>query len=158
MNKLWAPWRIEYVRKPKSKRCILCRASKSKKRDKKLFVVARGIYSFSILNTYPYNNGHFMVCPIRHIKKLEDLNKNEILEIYELIKKTKKMTDKVLRPDGYNMGINLGRAAGAGIDDHIHIHVVPRWQGDTNFMTVVTNTKVISQSLQDLYDKLTKVR
>ncbi len=99
-----------------------------------------------------------MVCPIRHIEKIEDLNKNEILDIYELIKKTKKMTDKVLRPDGYNMGINLGRAAGAGIDDHIHIHVVPRWQGDTNLMPVVANTKVISQSLNNLYDKLTKVK
>ena len=156
MNKMWAPWRIKYVSKPKDKKCILCRAAKNKKLDKKLFVILRGKYSFSVLNIYPYNNGHFMVSPYRHVKNLEQLKKEEILDLYEVIKRTKRLTDKVLKPEGYNLGVNLGRVGGAGIDGHTHIHVVPRWQGDTNFMPVIHNTKVISQSLTDLYSKLTK--
>ena len=99
-----------------------------------------------------------MVSPYRHVKNLEQLKKEEVLDLYNVIKKTKRLTDKVLKPKGYNLGVNLGRVSGAGIDDHIHIHVVPRWQGDTNFMPVIHNTKVISQSLTDLYSKLTKIK
>ncbi|MBL7196883.1 MAG: HIT domain-containing protein [Candidatus Omnitrophica bacterium] len=155
MNKIWAPWRIKFIQKPKNKNCILCLASKNKKLDKKQLVIMRGKHSFSLLNIYPYNNGHFMVCPVRHVKKLEELKTEEILDLFEVIKKTKGLIDKILKPEGYNIGINLGRISGAGIDNHIHIHVVPRWQGDTNFMPVISNTKVISQSLKSLYDKLT---
>ncbi|MFC1645615.1 HIT domain-containing protein [Candidatus Omnitrophota bacterium] len=158
MNKLWAPWRIKYIQKPKSKKCILCLASKNKKSDKRLFVIKRGEYSFSLLNIYPYNSGHFMVSPIRHVKKLEELKQEEVLDLFNVIKMTKRLTDKVLKPKGYNIGINLGRIAGAGIDNHIHIHVVPRWGGDSNFMPVISNTKVISQSLGDLYNRLTKIK
>jgi ATP adenylyltransferase len=155
VNKIWAPWRTRYIQKPKAEKCILCTASKDKNNDKKLFVIIRGKFSFSLLNIYPYNNGHFMASPIRHIKNLEDLKNKEVLDLYDVIKKTKKLTDKILRPHGYNIGVNLGRVSGAGIDDHIHIHVVPRWSGDTNFMPVIYDTKIISQSLQDLYNKLT---
>jgi len=156
MNKIWAPWRIKYIQKnKKTKGCILCSAFKNKKSDKKQFVIIRGKYSFSLLNIYPYNNGHFMVCPNRHIKRLEQLNSKEILDLFEVIRRTKKLTDKTLKPEGYNMGINLGKISGAGIDNHIHLHVVPRWKGDVNFMPIIANTKIISQSLKSLYDELT---
>ncbi|MFC1709423.1 HIT domain-containing protein [Candidatus Omnitrophota bacterium] len=158
MNKIWAPWRIKYVKKAKGKKCVLCIASKNKKLDKKYFVVVRSKFCYSILNIYPYNNGHFMVCPVRHIKNIEDLKKDEALDLFDVIKRTKKLTDKVLRPQGYNIGTNLGRMAGAGIDDHIHIHVVPRWEGDTSFMSVISNVKVIPQSLKNLYNSLIKVK
>lgn len=157
MNKIWAPWRIKYIKKIKNRKCIFC-LSKNKKMDKKRFVIIRQKYSFSILNTFPYNNGHFMVCPIRHVKKLEQLRQEEILDIFDVIKKTNKLMDKILKPAGYNIGINFGKISGAGVDNHLHIHVVPRWQGDTNFMPIISNTKVISQSLNDLYNELLKVK
>lgn len=97
-----------------------------------------------------------MVCPNRHVKKIEQLKSMEILDIFEVIKKTKKLTDRALKPEGYNLGINLGKISGAGIDNHIHVHVVPRWKGDTNFMPIIANTKIISQSLKDLYKQLIK--
>ena len=157
MNKIWAPWRIRYIEKSKNKEsCVLCFFAKNKKLDKKHFVILRGEYCFSVLNIYPYNNGHFMTSPLRHIKNIEDLSKEEILDIFEIIKKTKAIINSALKPNGYNIGINLGKVSGAGIDKHLHIHVVPRWQGDTNFMPTISNTKIISQSLKELYDKLTK--
>ena len=156
MKKLWAPWRIKYVsKKTKEKKCIFC-LPKNIKSDKKKLVILRSKHSFSILNLYPYNNGHFMVCPIRHLKKIEDLKQNEITDLFKVITKTKKLIDRVLKPQGYNIGINLGKLAGAGIENHLHIHVVPRWNGDNNFMPVTAKTKVISQSLTDLYALLTK--
>ncbi|MDD5005623.1 MAG: HIT domain-containing protein [Candidatus Omnitrophica bacterium] len=158
MNKIWAPWRIKYIRKPENKKCVLCLPSKNKAIDKKRFVILRGKHSFSVLNIYPYNNGHFMACPVKHIKKLEELKQAEILDLFDVIKKTIKLVDKALKPKGYNLGINLGKVSGAGIDKHLHIHVVPRWNGDTNFMPIISNTKVISQSLKDLYKRLVKVK
>jgi ATP adenylyltransferase len=157
LNKIWAPWRIKYVRKTKSEGCILCRAAKSQKTDRKYFVIVRGRYCFSILNIYPYNNGHFMTCPLRHIKDLAQLKKEEVLDLFQVIEDTKKLTDKILKPQGYNIGLNLGRVSGAGIADHIHVHVVPRWEGDTNFMPLISDTKVIPQSLKSLYGNLTNV-
>ncbi|MFH1622425.1 MAG: HIT domain-containing protein [Candidatus Omnitrophota bacterium] len=155
MNKIWAPWRIKYIQNNKKiKKCVLCFAFKNKRLDKNNFVILRGKHSFSLLNIYPYNNGHFMICPNRHVKKLEQLNSNEILDLFEVIKKTKRLTHKVLKPEGYNMGINLGKISGAGIDNHLHLHVVPRWKGDTNFMPIIANTKIISQSLKALYEEL----
>lgn len=158
MNKIWAPWRIKYIQKPKNKNCIFCLYSKNIKSDEKQFVIFRGKHSFSLLNIYPYNNGHFMVCPVRHVKDLEALKQEEALDLFEVLKKTKKIINKILRPKGYNIGINLGTVSGAGIDKHLHIHVVPRWQGDTNFMPIISNTKIISQSLIDLYNKLIEIK
>jgi len=155
MNKIWAPWRIKYISMHKQKRCIFC-LKHNKKTDKQKFVILRGEYSFSLLNIYPYNNGHFMVCPKRHIKDIEQLTKEELADLFEVLKKTKKIIEKTLKPQGYNIGINVGRISGAGVDKHLHIHVVPRWKGDTNFMPVVSDTKVVSQSLKDLYNKLIK--
>lgn len=161
MNMLWAPWRmtyIHYAKQAKHKKCILCTIAKNKKQDKKNLVIIRGERTFSVLNLYPYNNGHFMVCPLRHVKTLEGLRKEEISELFDMIKKTKKLTDKTLRPNAYNIGINTGRISGAGVLGHIHIHVVPRWQGDTNFMPVIANTKVIPQYLASLHKELLKAR
>jgi len=109
-----------------------------------------------MLNIFPYNNGHVMVAPNRHVASLDKLKEKELLELLKLINRTKNKLDKCLRPEGYNIGANIGRIAGAGFPGHVHIHIVPRWNGDTNFMPVIGNTKVISQSLQELYKKLKK--
>ncbi len=154
-NKLWAPWRTAYIRNHKKQQgCLFCRILKSNK-DKDNFVISRTKFSLTMLNLYPYNNGHLMVAPKRHVRSLENLNNNEILDIMNSVKKAMAMLDKTIRPHGYNVGINVGRIGGAGFDKHLHIHIVPRWQGDTNFMPVVFNTKVISQSLEELYAALT---
>lgn len=156
MDKLWAPWRIKYIQNiPKTKGCIFCQAKKSKN-DKKPRVVLRTKYSFVILNTFPYNNGHLMVVPNRHVKNMEDLNDQEILDFNKTLIKIKKSLQKVLKPEGFNIGINLGKSAGAGVEGHLHIHIVPRWRGDTNFMPTLSNTKIVSQSLDELYVQLKK--
>lgn len=151
MDKLWAPWRIKYISAKLSKVCVFCAALKSKDAD---YVVFKNKNSFCLLNTFPYNNGHLMIAPVRHLKDLSQLNNNEALELFQSINTAKSLLDKVLKPDGYNIGINLSKSAGAGITGHIHIHIVPRWQGDTNFMPVLNNTKIISQSLNELRGQL----
>jgi ATP adenylyltransferase len=151
MNKLWAPWRIGYITHKKPLKCIFCQQPKKKKQDKKNFVIKRTKNAFSLLNIFPYNNGHLLVAPYKHVKDLRDLNREEILELMDLVKEALNLLDKKLKPQGYNIGLNLGRIAGAGFDQHIHIHIVPRWKGDTNFMSVINDTKVIAQSLKELY-------
>ena len=155
MDKLWAPWRITYVSNTRLKGCIFCKAFKEKK-DKKNFVVLRSDHSFAILNTFPYNNGHVMVVSKRHVSSIENLNDNEILDLNRVVTKMIRSLKIALNPAGFNVGMNLGKVAGAGIDKHLHIHIVPRWLGDTNFMPVLSDTKIISQSLSELYKKLTK--
>jgi ATP adenylyltransferase len=151
MKNIWAPWRIDYVSNPKKdKKCIFCKKAKEKD-DKANFVLLRAEYSFALLNIYPYSNGHLMVAPYRHISDFNDLEDSELNEIFKLIKISKERLKKYLNPEGFNIGINIGAAAGAGIKDHIHFHLVPRWIGDTNFMPLLADTKVISQSLNDLY-------
>jgi ATP adenylyltransferase len=148
MNKLWAPWRRKYIETAKKqKSCIFCEAAKLKEKHK---VVFKTKYSVVLLNIYPYNNGHLMVCPTRHTKDLTSLKTEEILDLFESLKKAQSLLQKTLKPEGFNIGMNLSRSAGAGITNHIHIHIVPRWNGDTNFMPVISGTKVISQSLEDL--------
>jgi len=157
MEKLWAPWREQYLYDDKPKGCILCISQKANKRsDKKKLIIERSTHSFSILNKYPYNNGHVMIVPFRHVKDLEKLKADEILDMMSLLNHTKKILDDKLNPDGYNIGINLGQSAGAGIKGHVHIHIVPRWNGDTNFMPIFAKTKVISQSLDSLYNIMVK--
>ena len=109
-----------------------------------------------MLNLYPYNNGHVMVAPFKHAKSLEFLTQEELIDLIESVKKAKLLLDKTLKPQGYNIGINISRIAGAGFDQHLHIHIVPRWQGDTNFMPTLFDTKIISQSLKTLFNELTK--
>ena len=150
MDRLWAPWRIKYVSSSTRKGCIFCKAFKEKK-DYSNLIILRSKHCFVILNIYPYNNGHVMIVPNRHIKDLEKLSKDEILDLTATMIKTKNIIKDILRPDGFNIGINIGKVAGAGVESHLHIHIVPRWNGDTNFMPIINNTKVIPQSLKDLY-------
>lgn len=156
MERLWAPWRTKYItRAANMKGCVFCRKLKAKN-DCAAYIIERSRHSFSILNIYPYNNGHIMIVPYRHVDDLTKLNEEEISDMMALLNRTQKLLTKKLRPDGFNIGINIGRAAGAGIKNHVHIHIVPRWVGDVNCMPVFTSTKVISQSLDALYGLLTK--
>ncbi|NJE26730.1 HIT domain-containing protein [Thermococcus sp. MV5] len=155
MKLLWAPWRIEYIRSPKHNGCIFCDFPKENK-DKERLILYKGKNAFIIMNNYPYNPGHVMIAPYRHVGKWEDLTDEELLEIMKLSQLIIKALKKAMNPDGFNMGVNLGRVAGAGIDDHVHFHVVPRWNGDTNFMPVLTNTKVVPESLEEAYKELKK--
>jgi len=152
MDKLWAPWRSKYIYLRKAKKCIFCgnRTGPGRKR----YIVDKSGYSFAMLNLYPYNNGHVMVAPYRHVRGLELLTDKELFDLVKLANKMKKTIDKRLKPHGYNMGLNIGRVAGAGFAGHVHIHIVPRWRGDSNFMPVVGNTKVVSESLDAMYKLL----
>lgn len=153
LNKLWAPWRIKYLKIKKQKGCMFCNALKS---PEKSYIILKTRYSFAILNIFPYNNGHIMVAPLRHVRELSQLKDCEILDIFKNLNKVKALLEKTLGPHGYNIGINVSKTAGAGITGHMHIHMVPRWMGDTNFMPVIHNTKIISQSLDELYKELKK--
>lgn len=154
MDHLWAPWRMEFIREVgKAAGCFLCNAGASD-RDREDLVVARGRTAFVLLNRYPYNNGHLLVCPRRHEGRLEGLTSEELSEIMALTIEAKRAMDRLMAPQGYNIGVNLGRAAGAGVEDHFHMHIVPRWSGDTNFITSIGSTKVIPQSLEELWQGL----
>ncbi len=154
MEKLWAPWRIGYILSNKKEEgCVFCNAYNSENDEEKL-VLYRSKYAFIIMNLYPYNAGHIMVVPNRHLDSPLKLKEEEQLDMFKLVNKGIDAISKVMKPDGFNLGMNLGRVAGAGIDDHIHIHIVPRWSGDTNFMSTVSDTKVISEALKETYFKL----
>ncbi len=147
MDRLWAPWRIKYLTLKKQKGCIFCKSLKPQNKKELIF---SNKHSFCILNAYPYNNGHVMVSPKRHVKELSQLKDPELIDLFKTLNTAKELLDKVLKPAGYNIGINVSRCAGAGIIGHLHIHIVPRWNGDTNFMPALNNTRVISQSLGQL--------
>jgi len=153
MEQLWAPWRIQYVTRPKETGCILCQKSKENK-DETNFILHRSQNNFIILNAFPYNPGHLMIAPYRHIANLQDLSDDEVTDHFNLVKKSLALLKEILNPDGFNIGLNIGKVAGAGIEEHLHTHIVPRWQGDVNFMPVLSNTKVISEELAATYKKL----
>ncbi len=153
MKQLWAPWRIEYIQMEKPKGCILCDKPKQKD-DADNYILYRGDKNFIIMNSYPYNSGHLMIAPYGHIANLEEFTGEERDEHFEIVSRSVKILKQVFKPDGFNIGINLGRVAGAGIDDHVHTHIVPRWQGDTNFMPVTAGSKVINEALAETYQKL----
>jgi len=155
MNRLWAPWRETYITKiiDKEKSCIFCRIL-ADNQDKKHLIFIRKPYAYVVLNLYPYSNGHCLVVPNRHVNDISKLPQEEYAQLMELLRETKDLLQTVLEPQGFNVGINLGRIAGAGIPGHVHIHIVPRWKGDHNFMPVTASTKVISQSLSGIYKKL----
>ncbi len=153
MEQIWAPWRIQYIQMEKSEGCILCEKPKENK-DVQNYILFRGNKNFVILNSYPYNPGHLMVSPYRHVAGLEELTKDEQQEHFELVSRGIKVLKGVFNPGGFNIGINMGKAAGAGIEDHFHTHIVPRWQGDTNFMPVLSEVKVLPEALADTYQKL----
>jgi ATP adenylyltransferase len=148
MKKLWAPWRINYVQGKKTKGCIFCAAAKSS--DAHEHVIFRTEHSLCILNIFPYNNGHLMIAPLRHVRDLSKLRDGELLDLMRSVEKARSLLMKTLKPEGFNIGINMSAVAGAGIPGHLHVHIVPRWKGDTNFMPVLGDTKIISQSLAQL--------
>jgi ATP adenylyltransferase len=151
MDRLWAPWRKKYITAKKQKGCIFCRSARARHKN---YVLFKTKHSISMLNIFPYNNGHLLCAPLRHIKEFTQLKDNELLDLFKALNKTQKILKKVLKPDGFNIGINVSSFAGAGVAGHIHIHIVPRWKGDTNFMPVLFDTKVVSESLHDLYKRL----
>jgi ATP adenylyltransferase len=159
MDTLWAPWRLAYVAAPKPSTdespCFICRGL-SQQADRENLIVTRAASSVVLLNRFPYNNGHLLVAPREHKGQFSELDDAELLELMKQIARMTGILDLAMHPDGYNIGLNLGRAAGAGLPGHLHWHIVPRWQGDTNFMPVFSDTKVISQSLDALYDVLLK--
>jgi ATP adenylyltransferase len=153
MDQLWAPWRHEFIYVRQRRGCIFCRAVKSRA-NQRHYVVSRSRHAFALLNIYPYNNGHVMVAPRRHMASLTRCRDAELLDLWRLVNAVQTRLQRVLRPQGFNLGVNVGRPGGAGIPGHVHVHVVPRWTGDTNFMPVVAHTKIISDSLDALYQRL----
>lgn len=153
MEHIWAPWRIEYIRGEKPEGCILC-TKPAEDNDKENFILYRGKNNFIMLNAYPYNPGHLMVAPYRHIGNLEELTAAERNEHFELVSRCIRVLKNVFNPGGFNIGANIGKVAGAGIEDHFHSHIVPRWLGDTNYITVLPDIRVIPQALVDSYDTL----
>ncbi|MEN3000173.1 MAG: HIT domain-containing protein [Acidilobaceae archaeon] len=151
-SQLWAPWRYAYVSttgQKREKECVFCEAPK--KSDEEALILYRGETAYVILNRYPYNNGHLMIVPNRHVAKLEELSQEELVEIVKMIRASLKALQEAYKPDGFNVGVNIGKAAGAGIEDHVHVHVVPRWFGDTNYMAVLAGVNVIPQLLSESY-------
>jgi ATP adenylyltransferase len=150
MKRLWAPWRGEYVTAAGRDGCIFCEKPRVGN-DEAERIICRSASSFSMLNRFPYNGGHLMVAPFRHVGSMEELTDEELTDLFKLVRNSVALVKCAMKAEGCNVGINLGRVAGAGVDAHIHVHVVPRWSGDVNFMPVIADTKVVSQSLDDVY-------
>jgi ATP adenylyltransferase len=157
LHQLWAPWRLSYVATARAPApddaCFICQGL-AEADDRRHLIALRTPRSVVVLNRFPYNNGHLLVAPLAHKGTLDDLDAAEMLETQETLRRMVRVLDGLMRPDGYNVGLNLGRAAGAGLPGHLHWHVVPRWNGDTNFMPVLADTKVLVQSLDAFYDLL----
>ncbi len=157
MDHLWAPWRLSYVAAPKpptvGEDCFICRGL-AENNDRANLIAQRREHSVVLLNLFPYNNGHLLIAPKAHKATLEALTVDELLDVMEGVRESVRTLGELMKPDGFNVGLNLGKAAGAGLPGHLHWHVVPRWNGDTNFMPVLSETRVIVQSLEALYDLL----
>lgn len=153
MENLWAPWRIDYILGPKPDECVFCLPDHSDE-DRERLVLCRGEYNFVIMNKFPYNNGHLMVTPYRHVMNLFELEPHESHESIELMSLCSEILKKHFNSEGINIGLNMGEAAGAGIREHLHFHLVPRWNGDSSFMAVFSETRVIPEHLLASYDKL----
>lgn len=153
MERLWAPWRIQYVRAPKTNECIFCTKPKEMQ-DSKNLILMRGARAFVIMNAYPYNPGHLMVAPYRHVGEFDRLSEGELIDVMRYVQLSMRLLKRVMSPHGFNIGVNQGKIAGAGIADHVHVHIVPRWTGDTNFMPVLADTKVVVEEIRSTYSKL----
>jgi ATP adenylyltransferase len=153
MKKIWAPWRIDYIRSEKAKECVFCQKSNDN-HDGANYILYRGKCNFVIMNTFPYNPGHLMVAPYSHKADLEELDDDEMFEHFDLVRKSTKALTDAYSPQGFNIGINLGRIAGAGVEGHVHTHIVPRWSGDTNYITVVSDIRVIPHALDATFEEL----
>lgn len=158
MEKLWSPWRSKYIESFKSDedktQCIFCQMLSLNPNDNDNLLVDMGEHTFTVMNLYPYNNGHLMIVPKRHTNDFAGLKEVEITESFQKLQLAEKALRKVLNPNGFNIGANIGRVAGAGIEEHIHFHIVPRWNGDSNFMPIIGDVKVISQDLAETKSKL----
>lgn len=150
MDQLWAPWRLEYIQGHGDDRCIFC-LDESPAEDQMRLVAVRGKYCFVIMNRYPYSNGHLMVSPYRHLSDPAGLENQEVLEIHQMMIRSQLVLRDVCAAQGFNVGWNFGPAAGAGIADHIHMHIVPRWAGDSNFMPILADIRVIPQHIETTY-------
>ena len=153
MKQIWAPWRMEYIQMKKTEGCILCEKP-GQDNDAANHILYRGGRNFVIMNKYPYNPGHLMVAPYRHVASPEELTAEERHEHFDMVSRGIEVLKQVFKPDGFNLGINVGKVAGAGIEGHVHTHIVPRWQGDTNSMPVISDVRVIPEALDETYQKL----
>ena len=150
MKRLYAPWRMSYINSDEYTDCIFCNFPKENN-DKKRLIISRSQYSYIMLNAYPYNSGHLMVAPYRHLANYEDLNIDELVDIHTTVQNVISIMKEIFAPQGFNVGLNLGKTAGAGFDGHLHVHIVPRWNGDTNFMPVLNDVRVVPQALDETY-------
>ena len=154
MKVMWAPWRAEYVlSNNKENGCIFCPVE-NRKNDEERLILRTGQHSLVMMNRYPYNNGHLLIAPLKHAPGLETLADAELMELMHVVSERIILLKKVMKPEGFNVGLNLGRVAGAGVEDHLHFHVVPRWNGDTNLMTVIGDVRVIPEHIEQTYRKL----
>jgi ATP adenylyltransferase len=153
MQQIWTPWRMAYIRREQRPGCIFCQALETEN-DRDQLVLHRSELAFLVLNKYPYNNGHLMAVPYRHMDTVEALTPEEAADMMSLVSLGMRALRRTSNPEGFNIGINIGKIAGAGVVDHIHIHVVPRWGGDTNFMPVLADVRIIPQDLRETYDEL----
>ncbi len=155
MDRLWAPWRVEYIQGPEEDHCIFC-VDEDPANDQARLIMARGKHSYVIMNRYPYSSGHLMVAPYRHLADTAELENHEALEIHQMMVRSQRVLRDVCVAKGFNIGWNIGKAAGAGVADHIHMHIVPRWAGDSNFMPILAETRVIPEHIETTYSLLTK--
>jgi ATP adenylyltransferase len=155
MRNLFAPWRMAYIGGPKEQGCLFCKAwAAPPGEDRQNLVVHREPEALAMMNKFPYNNGHLMVAPRAHVGNLTDLDDEQILAVMRLVQRSLRVLEGVMQPEGFNVGVNIGRVAGAGIPDHVHMHIVPRWNGDTNFLPVLGEVKVINEHLDRTWEKL----
>jgi ATP adenylyltransferase len=155
MRNLYAPWRMEYIDSPPADGCLFCRVRQAPvEDDRKNLVVHRADEALVLMNRFPYNNGHLMVAPRAHVGSLVDLDDGQTLALMVPVRQSLRVLEDVMHPEGFNVGVNVGRVAGAGIPDHVHVHVVPRWGGDTNFMPVLAEVKVVNEHLDRTWEKL----
>jgi ATP adenylyltransferase len=154
MKVLWAPWRMGYIlAENKADGCIFCPGT-DRSADPERLILHVGPRTMVVMNRFPYNNGHLLVAPVKHVSSLERLNQDEMLGLLLMVRKSIEILKQVMKPDGFNVGLNLGHVAGAGMENHMHFHIVPRWKGDTNFMTVIEDVRVIPEHIQATYAKL----
>jgi ATP adenylyltransferase len=153
VDRLWAPWRIGYVLGERSEGCVFC-DKPSAGDDAAELILNRGQLSYVLMNAYPYNNGHLLVVPYEHVADILSLSEEQLVDMMRVMRGAIEVTRRAMRPDGFNVGFNVGRVAGAGIEEHVHLHIVPRWAGDTNFMPVLGDTRVVPQSLRECYQLL----
>jgi len=153
MKRLWAPWRMPYLKDPKPAGCIFCVKTRQSD-DRTNLILYRGRQAFVMMNLYPYSNGHLLVSPYRHVASIEELDPATLTDLMRTAQRALRAVRIAYKPDAFNLGINQGREAGAGIEAHVHLHIVPRWNGDTNFMPVLAGTRVIPEHLESAYDRL----